>query len=119
MLQHVSIEVPPGEVERTVEFWQLIGFAHVAAPEEIAPYVTWLEREGTQIHLLQTEQATVPPLGHPAVVVEDFEATLGALAAAGFDAEAGRQLWGARRAFAIGPAGHRVELMDAPPPSSA
>ncbi len=119
MLQHVSIEVPPAEVERTVEFWQLIGFAHVAAPEEIAPYVTWLEREGTQIHVLQTEQATVPPLGHPAVVVEDFETTLGALGEAGFEVEESRQLWGDRRAFAIGPAGHRVELMAAPPPTGA
>jgi catechol 2,3-dioxygenase-like lactoylglutathione lyase family enzyme len=118
MLQHVSIEVPPAEVERTVEFWQLIGFAHVSAPEEIAPYVTWLERQGTQIHLLQTDAATVPQLGHPAVVVEDFEETLGALAEAGFEVEESRRLWGARRAFAVGPAGHRIELMDAPPPPS-
>jgi hypothetical protein len=118
MLQHVSIEVPPDEVEPTVEFWRLLGFAHVPAPEPIAEYVTWLEREGTQIHLLHSDAATVPQLGHAAVVVGDFDATLAALAEAGYGAEETRQLWGARRAFAVGPAGHRVELMDAPPPRS-
>ena len=116
MLQHVSIEVPPTEVEATVEFWRLLGFSHVPAPEPIAEYVTWVERDGTQIHLLHSDAATVPQLGHAAVIVDDFEATLTALAEAGYEAEETRQLWGARRAFAVGPAGHRVELMDAPPP---
>ena len=35
---------------------------------------------------------------------------------AGFQVEDTRQLWGADRAFAIAPGGHRVELMAAPPP---
>ena len=40
------------------------------------------------------------------------------MADAGFEVEESRPLWGARRAFAIAPAGHRVELMEAPPPAS-
>jgi hypothetical protein len=40
------------------------------------------------------------------------------LADAGFEVEDHRQLWGADRAFAIAPGGHRVELMAAPPPRS-
>ena len=116
MLQHVSIEVPTGEVDRTIEFWGLLGFANVRPPEPIAEYVTWLEREGTQIHLIHTDQATVPPLGHAAVVADDFQATFDRLGEAGFEIEESRQLWGKRRAFAIGPGGHRVELMEAPPP---
>jgi catechol 2,3-dioxygenase-like lactoylglutathione lyase family enzyme len=119
VLQHVSIEVPAEQIERTVEFWQLLGFAAVQAPQAIAEYVTWLEREGTQIHLIPTEAATVPALGHAAVVVPDFEASLQRLAGGGFEVEESRQLWGKRRAFAIAPAGHRVELMEAPPPPSA
>ena len=116
MLQHVSIEVPPADVEAMVEFWRLLGFSNVPAPEPIADFVTWVEREGTQIHLLHSDAATVPQLGHAAVLVDDFDATLAALADAGYEAEETRRLWGARRAFAVGPAGHRVELMDAPPP---
>jgi catechol 2,3-dioxygenase-like lactoylglutathione lyase family enzyme len=116
LLQHVSIEVPPGDVEPTVAFWELLGFARVSSPEALGDYVTWLEREGTQIHLIHTEEATVPVLGHAAVVVGDFDATLLAVADAGHEVSETRQLWGARRAFAVGPGGHRVELMESPPP---
>ena len=115
MLQHVSLEVPPPDVERTIEFWTLLGFEQTEAPEPIAPFVTWLQRDGTQIHLLHNEAATVPPLGHAAVVAEDFEATVKRLREAGFEVEEARELWGASRAFALAPAGHRVEVMAAPP----
>ena len=119
MLQHVSIEVPPEAVEATVEFWRLVGFEPVDSPEALGGNVTWLERTGTQIHLIHTAQASVPVLGHAAVVVDDFEDALERVAAAGHEVSETRELWGARRAFAISPAGHRVELMAAPPPASA
>jgi len=115
MLQHVSLEVPPDQVERTIEFWRLLGFEPVQAPAPIAEWVSWLQRDGTQIHLLHTEGATAPPLGHAAVVVDDFEATVASLREAGFEVQDARQLWGADRAFALAPAGHRVELMAAAP----
>jgi catechol 2,3-dioxygenase-like lactoylglutathione lyase family enzyme len=117
VLQHVSLEVPPDEAKRMVEFWGLLGFEQAEAPEPIAPYVTWLQRRGTQIHLIHTDSATVPSLGHAAVVAEDFEATVARLRDAGFEVEQAQELWGANRAFAIGPGGHRVELMEAPPPT--
>jgi catechol 2,3-dioxygenase-like lactoylglutathione lyase family enzyme len=118
MLHHVSIEVPPSEAERMVEFWRLLGFDEVDSPEALGGAVRWLERERTQIHLILTDRGTVPVLGHAAVVAPDFEGTMKALDDAGFEVEETRQLWGERRAFAIGPAGHRVELMAAPPPAS-
>lgn len=101
-----------------IRFWGLLGFQPAEAPEPIAPFVTWLQRDGTQIHLLHTEDATAPPLGHSAVVVEDFGAAAGGLRDAGFEVEDAQDLWGASRAFAIAPAGHRVELMAAPPPTA-
>ena len=101
-----------------MEFWKLIGFEPVDSPEALGGYVTWLERAGTQIHLIHTEEASIPVLGHAAVVVDDFEGALARVAGAGHEVAETRELWGARRAFAIGPAGHRVELMAAPPPSS-
>jgi hypothetical protein len=118
MLQHVSIEVPPNEGDRMVEFWGLLGFDEVDAPEVLGDSIRWVERDGTQIHLILTEGATVPVLGHSAVVAPEFEATMRALDDAGFEVEETRELWGERRAFAIGPGGHRVELMAAPPPTS-
>ena len=115
MLHHVSIEVAPAHVEACIACWELLGFERVEAPEALGGYVTWLEREGTQIHLIHTESPTIPVLGHPAVVVEDFEATFAALEAAGHAPERHRKLWGAPRAFVVMPDGHRVELMAAPP----
>jgi catechol 2,3-dioxygenase-like lactoylglutathione lyase family enzyme len=117
VLHHVSLEVPPDQVDRSVEFWGLLGFERVEPAEAIAGFVTWLERDGSQIHLIHTDSAAVPTLGHAAVVAPDFGATMERLRGSGFEVEEAQQLWGQRRAFAIAPAGHRVELMAAPPPS--
>ena len=116
MLHHVSLEVKPGDVERSIEFFELLGFAHVAAPEPIAIFVTWLEREATQVHLIHTPEAIAPPLGHPAVVAADFDESVSRLRDAGFEVEPTDALWGEPRAFATMPGSQRVELMAAPPP---
>ncbi len=118
MLQHVAIEVPPDETERMLEFWKIVGFEEVEAPGALGDSVRWLERNGTQIHLILTEGHTAPVLGHAAVVVPEHAATKEALREAGFQVDDTRQLWGADRAFEIAPGGHRVELMAAPPPAS-
>ncbi len=115
MLHHVSLEVRPQHVEACVACWELLGFEPIDAPGELGGYVTWLERGGTQIHLIHSEAATVPQLGHPAVVVEDFEATFAALEAAGHSPERHRELWGEPRAFVTMPGGQKVEFMAAPP----
>lgn len=118
MLHHVSIEVDPDDVEDCVACWRLLGFERIEAAEALGGHVTWLEREGTQIHLIHSEAATVPALGHAAVIVADFEATFAALERAGHAPERHRELWGEPRAFVTMPGGHKVELMAAPPPPS-
>ena len=117
MLQHVSLEVPPDETERMIEFWRLVGFEEVDAPEVLGDSIRWVERDGTQIHLILTEGHTAPLLGHAAVVASDHAEAKQRLRDAGFEVQDTRQLWGADRAFAIAPGGHRVELMQAPPPT--
>ena len=118
VLHHVSLEVRPGDVDRTLDFFAALGFEPVPAPDSIAPFVTWLERDANQVHLIHTPEATVPPLGHPAFVAADFDATLGRLRDGGFGVEPADELWGERRAFAVMPGGQRVELMAAPPPAA-
>jgi catechol 2,3-dioxygenase-like lactoylglutathione lyase family enzyme len=115
MLQHVTLEVAADDAGEATAFWELLGFAEIETPEVLGGYVTWLERGGTHIHLLHTVEPTVPPLGHAAVVVEDFEATFAALEKAGHQPERHRELWGAPRAVARMPGGHLVELMASPP----
>ena len=114
MLHHVGIEVAPADVERTIELWELLGFERVEPPPTLREYV-WLEREGTQVHLMPAESPTVPPRGHTAIVVADFEDSLDGLAERGFEVERRREHWGALRALVVAPGGHRVELMAAAP----
>jgi hypothetical protein len=115
MLQHVGIEIAPADVDRAVEFFDLLGFEQVEPPPSLARGFTWLERDGTQIHLMHEESPTVPPRAHVAVVIRDFDATLDRLHKRGFATRPGREHWGVPRAHAISPGGHQVELMAAPP----
>jgi catechol 2,3-dioxygenase-like lactoylglutathione lyase family enzyme len=117
MLHHVGIEVAPAEIERSIEFWELLGFDLVEPPSSLAEY-TWLEREGTQIHLMPTESPTVPGRGHTAVVATDFDEAVERLRERGFAVEPRHEHWGAPRARAVAPGGHLVELMAAPPTGS-
>ena len=116
MLHHVSLEVPPSQVERSVEFWGLLGFEEVPAPDALGDSVRWLERDGTQIHLIRCDDPSTPAReGHVAVVAGDYDRALAALAGAGFQAEAGSNAWDAPRSFVRDPAGHLVEVMSRPP----
>jgi catechol 2,3-dioxygenase-like lactoylglutathione lyase family enzyme len=116
VLQHVSIEVRPGDVDACVRFYELIGFRQVDPPETLRDRATWLARADTQVHLMHVDEPVVPPSGHHAVVVDDYDGTLAALRDAGFDPEPRNEHWGCARSFVRNPAGHRVELMACAPP---
>lgn len=116
MIQHVSLEVREADADACVRFWGLLGFTEVDVPSEALRGSTrWVERAGTQIHLLLTEKPVAPPQGHVAVVADGYAATLDALRDAGFSPEPRTEHWGAARAFVRDPAGHRVEVMERPP----
>ena len=117
MLHHVGIEVAPADLDRAVEFFTLLGFEPVEPPPALAAGFTWLQREGTQVHLMHEPDPVLPPRAHFAVVVPDYAATLKRLREHGFETRPGREHWGSPRAHAIAPGGHRVELMAAPPPA--
>jgi hypothetical protein len=114
VLHHVGIEVAPADVEAAAAFFELIGFTRVEPPATLSEF-TWLERDGTQVHLMPAEEPTVPSPGHLAVVAPDFDRTVARLRERGFEVESKREHWGQPRALAIAPGGHRVELMAAPP----
>jgi hypothetical protein len=114
VLHHVGIEVAPADIEAAAGFFELIGFERVEPPEALRRYA-WLEREGTQVHLMPEDEPTVPSPGHLALVAADFDATVTRLRDAGFEVQPKGEHWGQPRALAIAPGGHRVELMAAPP----
>jgi hypothetical protein len=53
LIQHLSFEVKPDQLDACIEFYELLGFRRVTTPKELAEFVTWLERKGDQFHLLQ------------------------------------------------------------------
>jgi hypothetical protein len=118
VLHHVSLEVLPEDAERTAQMFELLGFTPVPAPDPIAGAVSWLERGGTQVHLIHTPAPATPVLGHCAVVAEDFEEAVARLRQAGYEVDDATELWDEPRAFAIMPGGARVEVMRRPPSPS-
>ena len=117
MLQHVTVEVRPEQVDACVAFWELLGFERVTPPPGLRERFLWMERDGTQIHLMPVEDPVTTARGHAAVVVEDYEGVLAALDERGFETREGTSAWDAPRSFTRDPAGNHVELMSAPPPT--
>lgn len=115
-LQHVALEVRAADADAEVAFWALLGFVEVEVPETLRGRTRWLARGGTQVHLLFAEAPVVPPSGHVAIVAEALAEVSARLAAVGRIPELRAEHWGVPRAFVTSPAGHRVELMAAPPP---
>ncbi|MBE2316087.1 hypothetical protein DVA67_008875 [Solirubrobacter sp. CPCC 204708] len=116
MLQHVTLEIAPDQVADCVAFWALLGFTEMVPPPMLRDRYTWVEREGTQIHYAPSDDPSRPAReGHVAIVAPDYEAVLRALTEAGYELTEGSNAWDAPRTFVRDPAGHRVEVMSAPP----
>jgi catechol 2,3-dioxygenase-like lactoylglutathione lyase family enzyme len=114
-VHHVALETAPGDVDALVAFFVLLGFEEVVPPPALRERARWVERAGTQIHVFFADDPVVPPSGHVAIVVPDYDRRLAALRAAGHPVEDRNPHWGSPRAFASAPGGHRVELMSHPP----
>ena len=118
-IQHVALELRRSDVEACVAFYAMLGFTRVDPPESLADRAAWLQSGATQVHLLWVDDPVVPREGHVAVVVPDYASVTQALRAAGFEVDTRAEHWGAPRSFVRDPAGHRVELMAAPPSTEA
>jgi catechol 2,3-dioxygenase-like lactoylglutathione lyase family enzyme len=118
MIQHVTLETRLDDVEDAVAFWALLGFERVEPPGRLAEIATWVERAGTQVHLLYSEDPVAPDQGHTAVVPDDYDAAVVRLERAGFACRPTTQDWGSPRCFVRSPGGHRVEVMAFPPPGA-
>lgn len=115
MIHHVALEIRRDDVDGAVAFWALLGFERVEPAGDLVERAVWVQRGGTQVHLLFADQPVVVPSEHVAVIAEDYEATLDRLRAAGFAPEPRREHWGSPRCHVVAPGGRRVELMASPP----
>jgi catechol 2,3-dioxygenase-like lactoylglutathione lyase family enzyme len=115
VIQHVTFEVQREAVPACVAFYALLDFEEVEPPESLGDRAAWVERSGTQVHLMHVEDPVVLPRGHVAVVVDDWQSTIERLREAGHSVEARREHWGSPRSYVRDPAGNLVELMAFPP----
>jgi catechol 2,3-dioxygenase-like lactoylglutathione lyase family enzyme len=115
VIHHVALETRREDAPAVAAFFGLLGFMPVQPPETLADRALWVERDGTQVHVLYADEPSVPPQGHVAVVAPDYDAALERLRAAGFEPEPRAEHWGSPRSFVRAPGGHRVEVMAFPP----
>jgi catechol 2,3-dioxygenase-like lactoylglutathione lyase family enzyme len=116
MIHHIALETRREDVDDAVAFWALLGFERVEpASERLASIAVWVQRAGTQVHLLFHDEPVAPTRGHTAVVAEEYDDAVARLERAGFECRPSPQDWGSPRCFVISPGGHRVEVMAFPP----
>ena len=115
MIQHVGLEVREEDVPACVAFWIVLGWREVPVPPGIVDHSTWLERTGFQVHLQLADEPVIPYHGHLALVDGTIDETVARIQDAGYELLERERYWGSRRVFTRCPAGHRVELMAAPP----
>ena len=115
MLQHVTLELRREDWPAAKRFWNIVGFEQVDPPGPLGEGSAWVERDGTQIHFQWQDEPVVPPSGHAAVVVDDWDGVVARLRDEGFEIDEHPRHWDAARCFVRSPGGHVVELMAAPP----
>jgi catechol 2,3-dioxygenase-like lactoylglutathione lyase family enzyme len=112
MIQHVTRQIRPDQLDRCVSFYELLGYSPIAAPASVGARAVWLAhaRGGPDLHLLVDDEAAAER-GHVAFVVSPYEEVLARLEEAGFGVEPRREHWGSPRAYVRDPASNLVELM--------
>ena len=109
-IDHVQLPIPPGGEARAREFYAgVLGLVEVPKPEPMrARGGMWFDGG---IHL-GIEPDMRPSLKmHPALVVDDLDALIGKLVAAGYEWQDSDELPGVRRGHTKDPFGNRIELV--------
>jgi glyoxylase I family protein len=108
-IHHVAINVH--DLDAALEFYvDRLGFTVLERPPFDFPGA-WLQAGASQIHLMQTADATIDRRQHVALRVDDLDAVLRELEAAGVQAARVPYTPGAgQQAFLRDPSGNRIEL---------
>jgi catechol 2,3-dioxygenase-like lactoylglutathione lyase family enzyme len=115
-IQHVALEIRRADLDACIAFYALLGFEEVPLPDErLVAQGRFLQGGPTQIHLLFADEPVIPPLAHPAILLDDYDGTLARLRGAGFEPKERERYWGSPRSKLNDPAGHVVELMEFAP----
>jgi catechol 2,3-dioxygenase-like lactoylglutathione lyase family enzyme len=114
-LHHVNIVVRPGQTEQLVGFYtEVLGLRQVDKPAEgVTPGGAWFDiNDSHQLHVSERIDAVMHDDMHFGLVVDDLEAVLARLAAAGAPWKEQADLFGGRRGSTRDPLGNRIELLE-------
>jgi len=109
-IDHVQLSIPPdGEAEARRFYGEVLGFHEVAKPEAMRARGGMWFAEGIHLGL----EPEMKPLvkAHPALVVDDLDALVVRLAAAGVAFTEAHDQPGVRRGHIRDPFGNRIELV--------
>ncbi|TMC46491.1 MAG: glyoxalase [Chloroflexi bacterium] len=112
-IDHVQLAMPPGEEDAARGFYAgILGMDEVAKPGPLAGRGgCWFETAGAVVHLGSDAGFAAATKAHPALLVEDIDATRTALRLAGAAVEDDDTLPGRRRLYTRDPFGNRLELI--------
>jgi catechol 2,3-dioxygenase-like lactoylglutathione lyase family enzyme len=114
-LHHTNVLVQPGETDQVAGFYaDVLGLTPIDKPAEgTTAGGAWFDIDGTtQLHISERADAVMHDDMHFALIVDDFDATLAALAAAGAPWRDQAELFGGRRGSTTDPLGNRIEILE-------
>lgn len=116
-LHHLQLAMPPGEEAAARAFYGgVLGMAEIAKPTALAARGgVWFHAGPIEMHLGVEEDFQPARKAHPGVLVDDLDAIVVRLAAAGRPVTWGAVLPGFRRIYAHDTFGNRLEFLQAVP----
>lgn len=110
-LEHVSVTTPD-DLEDVVLGWYLdcLGLEPIEKPPGTRDKGAWFQIGEQQVHITIDEH-NPPKKAHFGLVVDDYEAVVDALRAAGSHLEQATDIPGRRRFYTRDPAGNRIEII--------
>jgi catechol 2,3-dioxygenase-like lactoylglutathione lyase family enzyme len=114
-IHHVQVAIPAGsEDEARVFYVEVLGMTEIPKPPVLADRGgLWLRWGDAELHLGVEDPFRPARKAHPAFVVDDLDAVVDALAAAGVTVDPDHLFPGHRRCHATDPFGNRLEFLEA------
>lgn len=113
-LHHVQLAIPPGSEPECREFYAgLPGWTELQKPETLRPRGgAWFSTGGGELHLGVEADFRPARKAHPAFAVNDLDALVEQLRAAGAPVEFDDAIPGLRRFYTSDPVGNRIEFLE-------
>ena len=116
-LDHVQLAMPARREAEAVAFYEgLLGIPHIPKPPHLAVRGgCWFETDLVKVHLGVDPDFRAARKAHAALIVDDLDALIATLTAAGHVPRDDEPLEGYHRVYVDDPFGNRLELMQPSP----